>query len=222
MKFLYVVIALFGQPEFTEENWPSVTVIPSSTFQEEVWPEEAKAVTESPTKSIEKETVDFISATWCGNCRVPEAALTKSVVESLPFKIRKLDADRSGYQGFVPAFRWKDTYGNSTGFVGWYSVEHLVREFKRTTLPKSSRINASTSKTVIRRLLPSELRAFAGHYRGSSVGVRGGNFWAHLQDPNHGFSASQLQGLNQSECERIHSAHHNGQITPFTKSTGDN
>lgn len=212
MKLLYLVITLLGQSEFKEENWPTVATTTSvSTFQEEVWPGKV----ESPTKSIEKETIDFISATWCGNCRVPEAALTKSVIEGLPFKIRKVDADRSGYQGSVPAFRWKTPTG-SGGFVGWNSVEHLVREFKRTTLPKSSRINASASKTVVRRLSPSELRAFAGQYRGSSVGVRGGNFWAHLQDPNHGFNASQLQGLNQSECERIHSAHHNGQITPFS------
>lgn len=218
MNVLYVLIAVLGQTEFKEEHWPAIaSVTPSSTFQEEVWPQEAKAVTESPTKTIEKETVEFISAPWCGNCRVPEAALTKSVVEKLPFKIKKVDADRSGYQGSVPAFRWKNSSGNSNGFVGWYGIEHLVSEFKRTTLPKSSRVDASASKTVIRRLPPFELRAFAGHYRGSSVGVRGGNFWAHLQDGNHGFSASQLQGLNQSECERIHSAHHNGQITPFAK-----
>lgn len=215
MKFLILIVTLLGQSEFKEEHWPTLaSVTPSSTFQEEVWPgEEVK----TPVKATEKETVEFVSATWCGNCRVPEAALTKSVVEKLPFKVKKVDADRSGYQGSVPAFRWKDSSGNSTGFVGWNSVEHLVREFKRTTLPKASRIAASASKTIVRRLSPFELRAIAGHYRGSSVGVKGGNFWAHLQDSNHGFSASQLQGLNQNECERIHSAHHNGQITPFTR-----
>lgn len=215
MKFLYLVIALLGQSEFKEEHWPTIaSVTSSSTFQEEVWPGgEVKTLV---IRAVEKETVEFVSATWCGNCRVPEAALTKAIVEKLPFKIKKVDADRSGYQGSVPAFRWNTSTG-SGGFVGWNSVEHLVREFKRTTALKSSRINASASKTIIRRLSPSELRAFAGHYRGSSVGVKGGNFWAHLQDSNHGFSASQLQGLNQSECERIHSAHHNGQITPFTR-----
>lgn len=215
MKFLYLAITLIGQTEFHEENWPTVaSVTPSSTFQEEVWPG-GKVV--ASVKATKKEIVDFISASWCGNCRVPDAALTKSVIESLPFEIRKVDADQSGYRGSVPAFRWKDSSGNSTGFVGWNSVEHLVREFKRTTLPKSSRINASASKTIIRRLSPSELRAFAGHYRGSSVGVHGGDFWSHLQDSNHGFISQQLKGLTQRECERIHSAHHNRAITPFTR-----
>lgn len=237
MKLLCLLLAILSQTVVKEEKWPVVTT--RSTIHQEEWPEAAKPLPEEivepseslpevppepledaaekePDKVVEKETIEFISAPWCTYCKTPEGVLTKAVVDKLPFKIRKVDADQSGYRGGIPAFRWKGK-SKSWGFTGWYGLDHLVKEWERTSTLKSTRIDSNASVERIRRLSPSELQAFARVYRGGSVGVTGGNFWAHLQEPNHGFSASQLQGLSQSECERIHSAHHNRQITPFTK-----
>lgn len=65
----------------------------------------------------------------------------------------------------------------------------------------------------VHRLTTAQLKEFAARYRGSSVGVVGGDFRRHLTDPNHGFTWAQVMGLTQHEAERVHSGHHNKALT---------
>lgn len=66
------------------------------------------------------------------------------------------------------------------------------------------------------RYTTAELKSIAANYRGPTYATVSPASWAweHLQD-DHGFSASQVSGLSQSEALTIHNMAHGNKITPY-------
>lgn len=160
------------------------------------------------------------TASWCSWCRVAKSRLTPEVLSTLPFDVILVDVDRSNeYSGSIPAFRWYAPNGVRT--VGWSSWESIKSDWEKTTIPTPVP-QAIIRRSVDGRLTPNELRNFARSYNGPAFGVSDGNFWGHLQSPNHGFTAAQLTGLTQAECAHIHAGHHWGYLTPFQIIKGGN
>lgn len=122
--------------------------------------------------------------------------------KNAPFKMRtpaKCPIPITSY----PMSVWK--VGNTWWHIeGWDSREHLVREWKKSFEKK---------KAFGSGITPSILKKFARTYQGPLTGVKGNNFWWHLQE--HGFTAAELNGLSQRDCEMIHGAlHHYGYTVP--------
>lgn len=201
MKTLCIVLALLGQFP-VEELKPSIPSQPEVAliFIQEELPQ--------PKQVASKPHFEFLSAPWCGGCQSIKEALERLDKETLPFTYSVANVDSRGWLGASSIPAW--AYNGKVIQYGFSTPENLMKNFRNATQPKQAR-----SVNTVQRFSASELKTFAHSYQGGSVGVKGGDFYSHLQSGNHGFSTNQLNGLSQSECERIHSAHHNGHITPF-------
>ena len=201
MKNLWLVLTLFGQFQVEEiqvASNDSATVFLQEELQGNSLPEE---------KVKEKPEFELLSAPWCGACQSVKQTLGRFEKETLPFTYSVSNVDSRGWLGASSIPAW--AYKGKVFQYGFSTPENLMKNFKRVTAPKST-------KAANQRLTSAELKEFARTYRGPLRGVRGNNFWSHLQDlPNHGFLAWQLNGLSQRECEMIHGGQHYGYITPF-------
>lgn len=164
----------------------------------------------SDSRADNRPEMVYYYAKWCAPCKLASNSLTKEM-GNLPFRIRKVDVDTlSHYDGQVPKFVW-DTPSGKVALSGWYGIEFLKTQFNK------SRESKSQTKAT-KRLSNSQLKEYLRTYsdRGREWGVKGMTFYEHLQDSNHGFTSEQLMGLSQNELAKLHSAHHNGFVTPTT------
>lgn len=146
----------------------------------------------------ERPVVEFLSAEWCGPCKVAKAALTVKVREKLPFRIRDRDVDKEGWQGEsgIPVFRWETPTGPM--HIGWHSVDNLVSEWKRTT----TKVKTVQPQASTRNRWPS------------MAGYRARWTWPHKQSladhlrTTHG--VNEAYQLNQDQLEAVHDALHEG------------
>lgn len=223
MRSLCIVLVLLGQfqveelpvtnPEFQELSNP-VFVVEELELPKEPEPVVGPTKIEEPPKSVEppKQEVDtrpaleLLGASWCSGCKSTRKAVDAISKETLPFTYSYRDVDSKGWLGAREIPAW--AYNGRVFQYGFSTPEALMQNFDKFFRPKAAK--------AVQRLTPAELKAFAHSYTGPDVGVQGGNFWYHLQEGNHGFTAQQLNGLTQWECARIHGAHHNGYLTPFS------
>lgn len=229
MRSLCIVLALLGQFQLEELQVTEVYELPDLTFVQEelkipVWiPDpvepvkiEEPAEPEPPKQEVKVEVdsrpvFDLLGATWCGGCNTLERSLKRLDPKDLPFIVRHHNVDSKGWLGASSIPAW--VYNGRIIQYGFSTPENLMSNFRKIT---QSQVTNKPSGKTLQRLSPAQLKAFAHSYRGPDVGVRGGNFWYHLQEGNHGFTASQLNGLTQWECARIHGAHHYRYLTPFS------
>lgn len=196
MKTLCIVFALMGQ--FQIEELPAVLPIQSGTFIVEELPQ--------PKQVTSKPHFERLTASWCGGCQSVKEALGRFDRENLPFTYSDWDVDSKGWLGASSIPAW--AYNGKVIQYGFSTPENLMKNFRNATQPKQAR-----SVNTVQRLTASQLREFARTYNGPMRGVKGNDFWSHLQDANHGFLAWQLNGLSQSECAKIHGGHHYGYLT---------
>jgi hypothetical protein len=194
MKSLCIVFALLGQ--FQVEEFSSTNQSQALFIQEEF---------SQPKQAIEKPEFELLGASWCGGCQSVKQSVGSLPKSSLPFTYTHHNVDTEGWLGAASIPAW--AYKGQIIQYGWSTPEGLMENFRKAT---------SRARSTVQRLSSAQLKAFAHSYNGPDVGVKGGNFWAHLQDSNHGFSAQQLTGLTQWECARIHGAHHYNYLTPFS------
>lgn len=88
-------------------------------------------VTDRPKKSQDKPVMYFYTANWCGPCKVPSGELSKEA-ESLPFKIVKVDVDKTPLSPLlpeseqtIPHFEWNGADGARL-YCKWKDREDLV------------------------------------------------------------------------------------------------
>lgn len=198
MKSLCLVVALFGQ--FTIEELPKQEQV-ASVFTWEELPQPKAKVEEKPH-------FEFLGASWCGACVASRNAVDAIPKEKLPFTYSYRNVDSKGYLGASSIPAW--AYKGKVFQYGFSTTENLMENFKRVSKPQAK-------ATTLQRLTPQQLREFARTYNGRPYGVKGGDFWSHLQNgTTHRFTAQQLQGLTQTECAKIHAGDHYGYLTPFS------
>lgn len=195
MKLLCLVWAVLGS--FEVQELP-VANNPSSFVEHELV---IKAVDNRPT-------FELLSASWCGGCQSVKQSLSKLDRDQLPFKYRVRNVDTEGWldAGSIPAF----AINGRVFQYGYSNPESLLKNYQASLTSAPTR-----QRSVSQRLSASELKEFASSYQGPTVKIKGMTAYGHLQDGNHGFSASQLQGLTESECFKIHGAHHYNYLTPY-------
>ena len=163
--------------------------------------------------AVEKDEIEILIPRWkCSHCDTAKSDVGKW--KSNPYKITFREVDDEASPDGFPRATWK-VRGVKWGFVGWYGIDHLDSEFRKSRAEKTTVKSKSVLKTSqTRRLRSDEIRRMLQSYRGPDAYVKGMTYWNHLQDGNHGFAAWQLNGLNQWELMRLHGAHHNGYIHP--------
>lgn len=179
---------------------------------------DAKPVHPSPAKSADSRPVlDFYSASWCGYCRIPEAAYTPAVLAGQPFTLNKLDYDNQPsnlkpYTGNIPAFVDRET--GKVVSVGWPGINELIAVWEMETGRASSKPK-SVIATKFAAYNSTQLRSFAHSYSGpmTPMARKRDSYWYHLLD--HGFAQWQIQGLSEWEAAKIHGAVHAGRISPM-------
>ncbi len=84
----------------------------------------------------EQPLMEFYTARWCYPCIAAKEAIGKE--KNLPFSVLQIDVDSlDDFDGQIPQFRWnckksKDFPNGRAVLTGWYGIEHLLNEYKRT------------------------------------------------------------------------------------------
>lgn len=127
--------------------------------------------------------VDFYTASWCVNCRVPASILSKSP-ETLPFRIRKIDVDEIPLpanlpeeEKTIPHFQWKNVAGNDL-YTKWKSREDLIGKWKLSTKHETTKAPLSFRNYQARWSYPGSIDQ---HMR-DSHGVTGTYTRAELEE----------------------------------------
>lgn len=163
---------------------------------------DVKPVHPSPAKSAASRPVlDFYSASWCGYCRIPEAAYTPAVLAAQPFTLNKLDYDNQPsnlkpYSGKIPAFVDRET--GKVVSVGWPGINELIAVWEMETGRKSSKP----------KLSPQPAAASRSQNSYNPQWTWPGNLRQHLQS-THGIA--NAGSLTQDEAEQMHDQLHNNQ-----------
>lgn len=122
------------------DTTPVTTPIPVETPSASN-PSRPKPSPPNPSIAIAKKPIlDFYTAKWCGPCRMAKPILAAAEKSGkLPFTVVEIDIDDhpTAWTGQVPAFRWpcKVSPQFPTGYAaltGWYGLDHLVTEFKKS------------------------------------------------------------------------------------------
>jgi len=86
--------------------------------------------------TVDKPVLEFYTASWCLPCVAAKDALAKA--KDLPFTVKEIDVDRlDDFDGPIPQFRWSCSKSRAfpagrAVLTGWYGIEHLLNEYKRT------------------------------------------------------------------------------------------
>lgn len=151
----------------------------------------AKPIGKTETRTVVKSgrSVMYLhTASWCAPCQAAKKALTKEILEKLPFTIEVRDSTEYEYPHPIPAFHW-DTPNGPMKLEGWYGVDHLVSEWTKTQTKRS--------KTV-------QIQRSVNHYNPQWTWP--GNLGSHLQ----GTHRVNVSGMTHDQMEQLHDQLHNG------------